>query len=387
MKKIIHYIIPIFFIIFLINPVFVSAGMASNDSTAQLDLNNTTESDQDIRLLQHLIEVDAVQFQSESKLYVRETLIFKNVGTQNFSGSLRTWVSDGAEIIKRNDRGEITKSEMTTGNPTDYLRIIQNGNIVSWHDDIETNTLASIYMLEYIVKAEPGGTLAKTQIFSKKLNYPTLINYKYGGRQGLPALILKITVPESSSFVLLDENLNKISSDETSQEGNTVISRFYTVQFKGFNIEISKPVASPAGIAGYMVLGVVIVLVLSYPIIRTRSGKIQALEEKIRSSLKREEAEETVKEAAKEISEEVIEEPLSEVPAEAVETVSPVEEDTEFEGKTREELENLKNEMFSKLSELDKEYESGNLLDEEYEELRKSYREKAERITKKMERL
>lgn len=43
--------------------------------------------------------------------------------------------------------------------------------------------------------------------------------------------------------------------------------------------------------------------------------------------------------------------------------------------------------MLSKLSELDKEYESGNLLDEEYEELRKSYQDKAERITKRIEQL
>ncbi len=38
-------------------------------------------------------------------------------------------------------------------------------------------------------------------------------------------------------------------------------------------------------------------------------------------------------------------------------------------------------------SELEKEYKSGNLIDEEYEELRKLYKEKIERINRRIEEL
>lgn len=43
--------------------------------------------------------------------------------------------------------------------------------------------------------------------------------------------------------------------------------------------------------------------------------------------------------------------------------------------------------MLSKVGELDKEYKSGNLLDEEYEELRKPYQEKIEKINRRIEEL
>lgn len=361
--------------------------MTGNNSTAQTGnatqpgqagtvLLNTTQSDKDIALLQHLIEVDAAQFQSENKLYVRETLIFKNVGTQNFSGSLRTWVPDGAQIIKRNDRGEIAKEEMTTGATTDYLPIVQNGNIVSWHDDIETNSPAALYIIEYQVAANPEGTLTKTQVYTKMLAYPALINYQYVQSQDIPPLVLVITKPQGSSVTLTDENGNKISPSDVSEQGNSVTDRFSSVQFQELNIEFSVPAITPAQIAVYGIIGILIVLALSYPIIRKRSEKLQALEGKVRNALKRKEAQKSEEEAALEPSEETIEE-----------TGKAVEEDTEFEGKTRDELVNLKNEMLTKQGELDKEYKAGNLLDEEYEELRKPYQEKIERITRRIEKL
>lgn len=371
MKKSIHYTIPIFVIIFSINPAFGFAEMTANDSTAQLDLVNTTESDQDLVLLFQLIEMDAVEQQSENNLLVRETLVFKNTGTKNFSGTLRTWVPDGAKGII------VEKRDMSTGSLIKSLTAVQNGNIISWRDSIEKNNpLSPLYFVGYVLKAEPKGTFTKTKHYSKMLLYPTLITKQPN------MMVLKVIRNQGENVAITDEKGNSISASGNPEEGRY---EWQLPEFKELNIEISKPAVTPAGIAGYVILGLVIVLVISYPLIRTRSEKIQALEEKIRNSLKREETEEIYEETAEEAGEEVVEEATSEVPAEAEEEVSPVEEDTEFEGKTREELENLKNEMLSKLSELDKEYASGNLLDEEYDELRKSYQKKAERITKKLE--
>lgn len=369
MKKVMQYIFPVILIIFLINPAF---GFPKTDNNSTQPSGNITQSDQDIILVQHLIEVDAVQLQSENKLLVQETLIFKNTGSQNFSGFLRTWAPDGALDIK------LARSEMMTGGGFVNIPFIQNGNIISWHDFVEKNNrLPFLYVTEYTLSQKPEGTFSKTQVYLKKLVYPTLINYKYIQKSGLPAIILKVTKPEKSSITLLDENRNKISPDEVNDDGNSIIAKFDSPRFKELNLEISKPVATAAGIAGYVILGIVIFLIISYPIIRKKSEKIQALEEKIRNALKRE-AEETVEE-----SEEISEGTTSE-PTLSGEAVAP-EEDTEFEGKTREELESLKNEMLSNLNELDKEYESGNLMDEEYDELRKSYDEKVKRITKKIE--
>ncbi len=364
MKKITQYIIPVFLIFFLINPAFGFAG-------------NTTESDQDIVLVQSLIEVDAVQLQSKNKLFVRETLIFKNQGIKNFFGSLRIWVPDGAEIVRQQGSDEVARQDvvqrryMMNGTLEYPLQPVQNGNIISWKDKIDKVGLPPMYIVEYTLPAEPKGTFTKTKHYSKMLRYPTLIAKKPD------IFVLKIIKNEDETVTFTDEKGNSIPASENPDDKGG-----YTWELPGFeelNVEMSKPAAAPAGIAGYAVLGILILLVISYPLIRKKSGKIQALEEKLRNSLRREETEE-----AGETGEEAIEEPTS-----TIETgeVAPAVEETEFEGKTREELEHLKNEMLSKLSELDKEYKSGNLLDEEYEELRKSYQDKAEIITKKIEQL
>ncbi len=106
MKKINQFLISLILIAILTNPVLGYAGMGGNTSRAttgnltqnvqgNIDLANTTESDQNIILVQHLIEVDAAQFEEQNKIYVRETLIFKNIGDMNFQGTLRTWVPEG----------------------------------------------------------------------------------------------------------------------------------------------------------------------------------------------------------------------------------------------------------------------------------------------------
>lgn len=366
-------ILSVFLIVFLVNPAFGFAGMTADNSTPGQELINATESDADIVLLQHLFEVDALVLRSENKLVVRETLIFKNIGERNFSGLLRTWVPDGAEGVS------VVKAAMMESAQLQPLEMVRNGNIISWGASIKPDDpLLPLYVVEYVLPAEPEGTLTETISYSKRLSYPTLINYRYMGRPGLPAVIVKVTKPEGSSIELQDENRNRLSPDEKTEEGNSVLNRFESPMFREIRVEISKPALTLAGILSYLILGLVIILVLSYPLIRKKSGKLQALEEKIRASLKREETEEVAEEAAEEAFEEVVPEP------EAGEA-APAEEDAELEGKTPEELESLKALALAKIEELDKEYESGNLMDEEYEELRSSYNAKVEKINKKLQ--
>lgn len=378
MKKVMQYIIPVFLIVFLASPAFGFAGMTASNSTnrsEQFDTGNATESDKDIILIQHLLEVDAVQLQSENKLLVRETLAFKNIGDKNFNGLLRTWVPDGAEGFR------VGKSEMTKGATPTPIQSKQNGNIISWKDFIKVNDPAQLYVVEYLLPAENTGTFTKSKYFSKKLTYPTLVNYKYTPKQGLPPFILKLTVSKDSSIALLDENRNKITPEEISEADNSIINRWSdSPQFKEITVEISKPAVTPTSIAGYVIIGLIIILVFSYPVIRKRSEKLRTIEDKIKNALKSKETEET----EEEISEETAEEPAPEALVETGEPL-PGEELAEFEGKTRDELENLKNELLSKLDGLEKDYSSGNLLDEEYDELRESYQDKIDKITRMIE--
>ncbi len=369
MNKIKQYLISIFLIILLVNNAYGFAGMTANKSTAQPDLINSTESDQDIVLVQNLIEVDTVQLKSQNKLYVRETLIFSNGGTRNFSGFLRTWVQDGAEGIR------VGKIQMTMGAMPEPIVWKQNGNIISWQDFLKSNDrLPPLYIVEYVLPVEPKGTFSKTKQYSKMFLYPTLITKKPN------SIVLKITPDKEESAAIKDDKGNSIaSSGNPREEDNSIIYGWETPQFNEMNIAISSSTVTPSGIAGYVILGLLIILIFSYPVIRKKNEKIRALEEKIMTSLKRKE---TVEETAGETGGEVVDE-TTELSPEPVETVG---EDTEFEGKTREELEALKDETLSKLSELNKEYESGNLLDEEYEELKKSNQEKIDKITRRIEK-
>lgn len=165
MKNIIKLTISAFLIIILTNGALGYPGMGGNannttnnmtlpqgtDNVTQIDLNNTTESDQDIIMVQHLIELDANLLRAENKLYIKETLTFRNIGTKGFFGDLRTSIPEGAENISL---ARLEMSEMTTGGgiPISFL---QNGNIISWKDYIEQNVRTPfLYVLEYTVQPD-----------------------------------------------------------------------------------------------------------------------------------------------------------------------------------------------------------------------------------------
>ncbi|GFO97011.1 hypothetical protein ig2599ANME_1208 [groundwater metagenome] len=357
MKKINTFIITVLLIALLTNPVFGYEGMAGNISLAttgnitqndqnSIDLANTTQSDQNIILLRHLIEVDAVQFESQNRIYVRETLIFKNIGDKHFSGTLRTWVPDGIEGIKV---GKVAMMMDSSGEP---LNAIQNGNIISWQGNITLNDpLPPLYAVEYVLSAEPEGTLIKSRHYTKKFVFPTLINK-------VPLnIILRVTKGNDETVIIKDEKGSNIqSSGKPMDEDNSVLYNWETPQFKEIKIEFSKSAIDLSQMALYLIIGLLIVLVLAYPIIRKKSPKLQEMEEKIRNSLKRE--------------------PESEEQQET---------DEELYGKPKDELEAEKNELVSRLEKLEKDYASGDLIDEEYEELRNSYQEKLKKIERKIE--
>ncbi len=377
MKKSNTFIIIILLIALLTNPVFGYAGMGGNNSGANMgdiiqieeqniDPANTTQSDQDIILMQYLIEVDAAQFEEENRIYVRETLLFKNIGDKHFSGSLRIWVPDGIEGIK------VGKVAMMTGGSVIPLDALQNGNIISWQDTIMRNDpLPPMYALEYVLPAQAEGSITKSRHFSKKFVFPTLINK-------VPlSIIIKVTKGDQETLIIKDEKGNNIQSSGQPMEDNSVLYNFETPQFKEINIEFSKSALDLSQIALYLFILLIIVLVLAYPTIRKKSPKLQEIEEKIRNSLKREPQSEEQQETDEEVSDEDADE---EEPEE-----ESGREDEDISGKTNDELNTEKNELLSKLKKLEKDYASGDLIDEEYEELRNSYQVKLKKIERRIE--
>jgi Sec-independent protein translocase protein TatA len=272
----------------------------------------------------------------------------------NFQGTLRTWVPDGSEAIK------VGRAPMVMGGSLVPMNAIQNGNIISWQDIIKINNQPfPMYAVEYVIPAEPEGSISKSRHYTKKFVFPTLINK-------VPLnIIIKVTKGIGETIIIKDEKGSNIqTSNSPLEDNNSVLYTFDTPQFKEINIEFSKSAIDITNIAPYLIIGLLIVLVLAYPVIRKKSPKLQEIEGKIKNSLKRETESEEQEDREKEGS-------------------NP--EDKDLSGKSKDKLETEKNELLSKLEKLEKDYASGDLIDEEYEELRNSYQVKLKKIERRIE--
>ncbi len=385
MKKINTFIIIVLVIALLTNPVFGYAGMGGNNSGVNmgnitqnepenLDPANITESDLNIMLIQHLIEVDAARFEDQNRIYVRETIVFKNIGDMNFQGTLRTWVPDGSEAVK------VGRAPMVMDGSVVPINAIQNGNIISWQDLIKINNQPfPMYTLEYVVPAQAEGSISKSRHYTKKFIFPTLITK-------VPSnVVVKVTKGKDESVIIKDEKGNNLqSSGRPTDEDNSVLYTFDAPQFKEIDIEFSSALGL-SQIAPYLIFGILIVIVLAYPVIRKKSTKLQEIEERIKNSLKREPEGEEEQETYEEGSKDEADQDDAEEEPEEIEEEYSTHEDKDLLGKSKDELETEKNELLSKLEKLEKDYASGDLIDEEYEELRNSYQKKLKKIERRIE--
>ncbi|MGZ6540127.1 MAG: hypothetical protein ACXVEB_17260 [Bacteroidia bacterium] len=384
MKNITKIIISTFLVILLINGALGFPGMGGNSNAtnsnitnitnipldtqniSQIDLNNTTSSDQDIVLVQHLIEVDAAQLKAENKLLIRETLIFRNIGTKDFFGDLRTWIPDGSEGVI------VARSEMMTGGGNVPINFSQNGNIISWKDYVEKNSsLPFLYALEYTVQQKAGTSNA--EIYTKKLAVPTLTSYRYVENPNIgSALVVKITAGNTVQFT--DENGNKIAATDVNETAG--IFRFSSPKFNEINVEISSsPLSTSASqsYAPYIVIGILIILALLYPYIKK---KLKSENGKGKGTSKTSEKNRT-KETKINKTENI------EKSSEAGSAVS----SGKYEGKKVNELLDIKKQLLSRIKDLEQKYEAGDLLDEDYEDKRKSYQDNLKEIEEKLKKM
>jgi hypothetical protein len=161
---------------------------------------------------------------------------------------------------------------------------------------------------------------------------------------------------------LFDENKNEIKPDESDETGE--IKRFGDPRFKELNIEISGSSAIPAvknDYTIYIVIGILILLVLSYPYINKKLKEGQAGKtSKVTSSPKAGKSREERSRSGN----------------------NPVRPGEENKGNSDSEMDARRKELGLKLKELETKYKSGDLLDEEYEDEKNAIQDKLKSMNK-----
>ena len=379
--------------------------MADNGSNNTSTPEVTTSSyGANVVIIQHLIEVDQVTY--PGYLGVVETIIYKNLGTENYSGPVYTYVQDGAFNIA------VTKTEMAADGGRNTIEAFQvSENVVGWNDIILSGPgMAPMYQIEYMVPAEPTGKTTESVTFTKKLKYPTDVNYIYMPITGMPALVVKLEKSDGMKTTVLDNDGCIINADLFEESGNLETYNWFQPLFVEISFELSK--SNPAGsdITLYLIILLVIIAVISYVVLRGKSPAIKGLEGKLGSVLPKKQDEGIYLEEEEFEDDEDIEDVLESDEAEAeyedegdegIEEDLEAEEDEVEEETSRQpsfemndidnlsldELQTTKQAIINVLLQLDEDHVSGVISEDEYNDIRDNYKEKAKSIMVRIDML
>jgi len=232
-----------------------------------------------IVIIQHLIEVDQVTYPGYFRIV--ETIIYKNLGTGNYSGPIYTYVQDGAFNIA------VSRQEMATDGGRNTIEAFQvSENVVGWNDIILSGTgMAPMYKIEYMVPAEPTGKTTESVTFTKKLKYPTNVNYIYMPITGMPALVVKLEKSDGMKTTVLDNEGSKINADLFEGIGNSETYNWFQPLFVEISFELSKSNPVGSDITLYLIILLVIISVIGYVVLRGKSPAIKGLEDKLNFAL------------------------------------------------------------------------------------------------------
>ncbi len=344
-------------------------------------------------IIQHLIEVDQVTYPGYFRIV--ETIIYKNLGTENYSGPVYTYVQDGAFNIA------VSKQEMASGGGTNTIEAFQvSENVVGWNDIILSGTgMAPMYQIEYMVPAEPTGKTTGSVTFTKKLKYPTDVNYIYMPITGMRSLVVKLEKSDGMKTTVLDNEGSIINADFFEEIGNLETYYWDLPPFVEITFELSK--SNPAGsdITLYLIILLVIIAVIGYVVLRGKSPAIKDLEDKLGSVLPKKQDEGIYLEEEEFEDDEDIEDDL-ESDDEKYEGDEEIEEDLEaeedeveeetsrqpslgmndIENLSLDELKTTKQAIFNVLLKLDEDHVSGIISEDEYNDIRDNYKEKVKSI-------
>jgi hypothetical protein len=364
----------LFITVFVIPALLFSLSTTSAYPDMAINGNNSTSTPEvttssygaNVVIIQHLIEVDQVTYPGYFR--VIETVIYKNLGTENYSGPVYTYVQDGAFNIA------VAKQEMVTGGGRKNIESFQvSENVVGWNDIILSGTgLAPMYQIEYMVPAEPTGKTTESVTFTKRLKYPTNVNYIYMPITGMPALVVKLKKSDGMKTTVLDNDGIKIKADFFEEIGNLETYNWYQPLFVEITFELSR--SNPAGsdITIYLVILLVIIAVIGYSVLRGKNPVIKGLDEKLESVLPKKQDEGIYLEAEEDEFKEITSRQTSL-------------EMKDIEALSLDELRTAKQAIFNVLLKLDEDYVSGIISEDEYNDIRGNYKEKIKSIMSRID--
>jgi hypothetical protein len=317
-----------------------STGMIGNTSIS----SNVVE----IIIVQHLIEVDHLE--NEGYLTVSEMIIFRNVGTQNYTGPIYTWLQDDAFNLV------VTKNTMAMDSQGIAITSFQvDDNIIGWDDSIQSSMgMPSMYHLEYMIPVDPDIEKDGSIDFIKKITVPATVNYNYVPMTGMYALVINTIQLENTGIMITDGEGVEIEPDLIEEANNLKKYNWVSPSFDQICIEISESKSGGSSTILYAGIILVIIGVVGYFLLKRNGQK----EEKV----KREDA------AQYNNEEEVLTE-------------------KDIENYSLNELRAAKKAVSRVLRELDDDFSSSIISEDEYDTIRSNYKKKAVDITKRIEML
>ncbi|MCD4845241.1 MAG: hypothetical protein K8R25_12220 [Methanosarcinales archaeon] len=343
---------------------YAFAHYASNNNTSNstgIMMGNTSTSSNvvEIIIVQHLIEVDHLI--NEGYLTVTETIIFRNVGTQNYTGPIYTWLQDDAFNLV------VSKNKMAMDSQGIAITSFQvDDNIIGWNDSIQSSMgMPSMYHLEYMIPVDPNKEKMGSVDFIKEITVPATVNYNYVPMTGMYALVINTIQPENTGITITDCDGVEIEPDFV-EEGVNNMKKYNWVSpsFTRICIEISQSKSGGSSTILYAGIILVIIGVVGYFLLKGNGQKEENVEYEDEDAGGYED-----KDASKYNDEEEV---LTK---------------KDIENNSLNELRAAKKAVSRVLRELDDDYSSGIISEDEYDTIRSNYKKKAVDIAKRIEML
>ena len=373
-----------------ISPACAYEGYAADGTESGSMMGGTVTSyGANVIMVQHLIEVDQVS--NPGYLKVDETIVFKNLGTGDYNGPLFSWLPDGAFNVG------VAKLEMSAGGQIRSLNVFWvDNNVVGWNDTILSGAVMTpMYRLQYMVPAEPTGKITESVTFTKKLKYPTNVNYNYVPSTGMPSLVIKLVKSGDLKTTIVNEDGSKIEADSVEVAEGSKTYNWGQPLFAEVSFVMSRSSVDQSQISLYLVILLVILLIIGYPMLRGKTPGLKGLENKLGNTKSEEEDDDLYwEQEEEELEDEDEDEGDEEELEEDIEAGEDVEEDVSAASALNaedvksfdvDELKSAKKALFKVLAELDEDYADGALSEEEYNSIRDKYKQKAIEIMKQID--
>jgi hypothetical protein len=313
-----------------------------------------------IIILSHLIEIDLIS--NPGYLKVSETMIFRNIGYENYTGPIYSWLQGNAfnQILIKEEMG-------MEGQGISIETFQVDNNVIGWNDIFPINiSMPSLYRLEYMVPAEPSDKKTGLVTFSKKLKHPTTVNYDYMPMSGMAVLVIKITKPDETTITITDSEGTPIQADLVEEINNIATYNWIQPQFDGLSIEMKESTSDGSVFILYSGLVLIFIGIVSYFLLRDRRSAIKGFKEKLHgSSIQDEDIYLEMDEDEKEES-----------------SRHEVLNKKDIENLNPDELNSAKKAIYKVIMELDDDFSKGIISEHEYDAIRKKYKKKAMDIKK-----